>query len=61
VGRAALVVISSALGAVVPWLLRIGIDDLRAGSPLRDIWSIAAGIVPSPCSAARCATGCARC
>ena len=44
-GGLALVVISSALGAVVPWLLRIGIDDLRAGSPLHDIWSIAAGIV----------------
>jgi ATP-binding cassette, subfamily B, multidrug efflux pump len=44
-GGLALVVISSALGAVVPWLLRIGIDDLRAGTPLRDIWYIAAGIV----------------
>ena len=44
-GGLALVVISAALGAVVPWLLRIGIDDLRAGSPLREIWSIAAGIV----------------
>jgi ATP-binding cassette subfamily B protein len=40
-----LVVISSALGAVVPWLLRIGIDDLRAGAPLREVWTIAAGIV----------------
>jgi ATP-binding cassette subfamily B multidrug efflux pump len=45
VGGLALVVISSALGAVVPWLLRIGIDDLRGGTPLRDIWSIGAGIV----------------
>ena len=40
-----LVVISSALGAVVPWLLRLGIDDLGAGAPLREIWTIAAGIV----------------
>jgi ATP-binding cassette subfamily B protein len=38
-------VVSSALGAVVPWLLRIGIDDLRAGTPLRDVWYIAGGIV----------------
>jgi ATP-binding cassette subfamily B protein len=44
-GGLALVVISSALGAVVPWLLRIGIDDLRGGSPLREVWTIAAGIV----------------
>ena len=44
-GGLALVVISSALGAVVPWLLRIGIDDLKAGAPLRDVWSVAAGIV----------------
>jgi ATP-binding cassette subfamily B protein len=44
-GGLALVVISSALGAVVPWLLRIGIDDLRAGAPLREVWTIAAGIV----------------
>jgi len=44
-GGLALVVISSALGAVVPWLLRIGIDDLRAATPLRDIWMIAGGIV----------------
>ena len=44
-GGLALVVISSALGAVVPWLLRIGIDDLGAGAPLREIWTVAAGIV----------------
>ena len=44
-GGLALVVVSSALGAVVPWLLRIGIDDLGAGAPLREIWAIAAGIV----------------
>jgi ATP-binding cassette subfamily B protein len=44
-GGLALVVVSSALGAVVPWLLRIGIDDLGAGAPLREVWTIAAGIV----------------
>ena len=44
-GGLVLVVVSSALGAVVPWLLRIGIDDLGAGAPLREIWTIAAGIV----------------
>ena len=44
-GGLALVVVSSAIGAVVPWLLRIGIDDLGAGAPLREIWAIAAGIV----------------
>ena len=44
-GGLALVVISSALGAVVPWLLRIGIDDLGAGAPLRKVWTVAAAIV----------------
>jgi ATP-binding cassette subfamily B protein len=44
-GGLALVVISSALCAVVPWLLRVGIDDLRAGAPLREVWTIAGGIV----------------
>ena len=43
-GGLTLVVVSSALGAVVPWLLRIGIDDLRAGAPLREVWTIAGGI-----------------
>jgi ATP-binding cassette subfamily B protein len=38
-------VVSSALGAVVPWLLRIGIDDLRAGTALRDVWYIALGVI----------------
>ncbi len=44
-GGLALVVASSALGAVVPWLLRAGIDDLRAGAPARQIHLAAAGIV----------------
>jgi ATP-binding cassette subfamily B protein len=40
-----LVIASSALGAVVPWLLRAGIDDLRIGVPLQRVWLIAAAIV----------------
>ncbi|MEO8337447.1 MAG: ABC transporter transmembrane domain-containing protein, partial [bacterium] len=40
-----LVVISSAIAAVVPWLLRMGIDSLRAGAPLGRVWLIGAGIV----------------
>jgi ATP-binding cassette subfamily B protein len=39
------VIISSALGAVVPWILRAGIDDLRLGAPAHKIWLIAAAIV----------------
>ena len=50
-GGLALVVVSSAIGAVVPWLLRIGIDDLGAGAPLRVIWTIAAGIGGTGCLA----------
>ena len=41
----ALVVISSAIGAAVPWLLRAGIDSLVQGAPLRKVTTIAAGIV----------------
>jgi ATP-binding cassette subfamily B multidrug efflux pump len=44
-GGLALVIVSSALGAIVPWLLRIGIDDLRAGAPPREVWTVAGGIV----------------
>src|SRR5215213_733956 len=44
-GGLVLVIASSALGAVVPWLLRDGIDDLRQGASLREIWFIAAAIV----------------
>jgi ATP-binding cassette subfamily B protein len=44
-GGLALVVVSSALGSVVPWLLRAGIDDMRAGAPASRIWTIAGGIV----------------
>ena len=41
----ALVVVSSALGAVVPWLLRSGIDALLAHAPLRRVATVSAGIV----------------
>jgi ATP-binding cassette subfamily B protein len=44
-GGLALVVISSAIGAAVPWLLRAGIDSLHQGAPLRKVTTIAAGIV----------------
>src|SRR2546423_8132905 len=40
-----LVVVSSALGAVVPWLLRSGIDALAAREPVRRVTGVAAGIV----------------
>jgi ATP-binding cassette subfamily B protein len=40
-----LVVVSSALGAVVPWLLRAGVDALVAREPVRRVTLIAAGIV----------------
>lgn len=40
-----LVVVSSALGSVVPWLLRAGIDDLLARAPLARVALIAGGIV----------------
>jgi ATP-binding cassette subfamily B multidrug efflux pump len=40
-----LVVISSGLGAVTPWLLRSGIDDLAARAPVSRIVWIAAAII----------------
>ena len=40
-----LVVISSAIGSIVPWLLRAGIDSLHQGAPQRRVTWIAAGIV----------------
>ena len=45
IGGLALVVVSSALGSVVPWLLRAGIDDVRASAPASRIWTIGAEIV----------------
>jgi ATP-binding cassette subfamily B protein len=44
-GGLVLVVLSSALGAVVPWLLRAGIDALKAREPARQVLLVAAGIV----------------
>ena len=40
-----LVIVSSAIGAVVPWLLRAGIDNLMASGPVRRVWYLAGGIV----------------
>jgi ATP-binding cassette subfamily B protein len=40
-----LVMVSSAIAAVVPWLLRLGIDSLRAGAPMQRVVLIGAGIV----------------
>ena len=40
-----LVVVSSALGAIVPWLLRSGIDALLGKAPLRRVAWLASGIV----------------
>ncbi|MEO8562830.1 MAG: ABC transporter ATP-binding protein [bacterium] len=45
VGGLVLVIVSSAIGTVVPWLLRAGIDDLRAGAPPQRAWLIASAIV----------------
>jgi ATP-binding cassette subfamily B protein len=40
-----LVMVSSAIAAVVPWLLRAGIDSLRAGAPMQRVALIGLGIV----------------
>ena len=40
-----LVIVSSAIGAVVPWLLRAGIDALYTGAPLGRVIQIALSIV----------------
>ena len=45
VGGLLLVIVSSALGSVIPWLLRAGIDDLTARLPVARIAWIGAGIV----------------
>jgi ATP-binding cassette subfamily B protein len=41
----ALVIASSALGAVVPWLLRAGVDALAAREPVRQVTLVGLGIV----------------
>lgn len=40
-----LVVLSSAIGSVVPWLLRAGIDALRAGAPVRRVVVLALAMI----------------
>jgi ATP-binding cassette subfamily B protein len=40
-----LVVVSTAITSVIPWLLRLGIDDVRSGAPLASVWKLAASIV----------------
>ena len=40
-----LVIISSGIGAVVPWLLRAGIDALQLGAPLRRMLLIAGAMI----------------
>ena len=39
-----LVVVSSAIGALVPWLLRAGVDSIHAGAPLGRVTLLAASI-----------------
>ena len=41
----ALVILSSGLAGVIPWLLRQAIDDIRAGTPATRILTLAAGMV----------------
>lgn len=40
-----IVIVSSALGSVVPWLLRAGVDALIAREPVRQVTLVGAGIV----------------
>ena len=44
-GGLVLVVASAAFASVVPWFLRRALDDIRAGSPIRVIWVLAAAMV----------------
>jgi ATP-binding cassette subfamily B protein len=41
----ALVVASSAFGAVLPWLLQVGVDAMRAGEPASRVWGVAAAML----------------
>ena len=45
VGGIVLVALSSAISAIVPWLLRAGIDSLHQGADMRSVLNIGAGIV----------------
>src|SRR5688572_2066288 len=40
-----LVVLSSALVSVVPRLLQIALDRIRAGAPLRSVWAVAGAMI----------------
>lgn len=40
-----LVVVSTAITSVIPWLLRLGIDAMGKASPMRLIWTVSLGIV----------------
>lgn len=44
-GGLALVLVSAALASVVPWLLRVGIDEIRRGAPVGSIARISAAMV----------------
>ncbi|HXG69529.1 MAG TPA: ABC transporter ATP-binding protein [Gemmatimonadaceae bacterium] len=41
----AIVIISAAIGSVIPWLLQRAIDSIRAGAPLRTVWWLSGLIV----------------
>jgi len=41
----AIVIISAAIGSVIPWLLQRAIDSIRAGAPLRTVWWLSGMIV----------------
>ncbi|MDO8500658.1 MAG: ABC transporter ATP-binding protein [Gemmatimonadaceae bacterium] len=41
----ALVVVSTAITSVIPWLIRLAIDGIRAGAALSGTWKLAGGIV----------------
>ena len=43
----ALVVVSTAIGSVIPWLLQKAIDAIRASAPASTVWELAAIIVVS--------------
>lgn len=40
-----LVIVSTAITSVIPWLLRAGIDTMGKGAPMGTIWTLAAAIV----------------
>src|SRR5262245_17700661 len=40
-----LIVVSSALSAIVPWFLQRALDGIRADAPLQAIWTLAAAMV----------------